>query len=124
MTHLPRRRAPVLGAAAIALALASCGAEPSAAERASTGEEVYLSSCARCHQADGAGFDGVYPALDGNPIVDLHDPRPMLDVVRDGSGGMPGFRQALTRAEMAQVATYVRQAWSNDAPAVSERQAG
>lgn len=124
MTQRPKRRITPVLLAALGVVLAGCGQESSAAQRSSTGEDVYLSNCARCHQATGSGYADVYPALDGNPIVNLDDPRPMLDIVLEGSGGMPGFRYSLSREEAAQIATYVRSAWGNDAPAVSEKEIG
>ena len=124
MPLTPPLRATAVRLAALGLLLAGCGREPSGADRAAEGEDLYLSSCARCHQATGGGYEDVYPALDGSPIVALEDPRPLLDIMLEGSGGMPGFRYSLSRADAARIATYVRRAWGNDAPAVSEQQVG
>jgi len=92
------------------------------AERVEAGREVFMNNCARCHQHDGEGFDPIYPALVGNPIVTLHDPDPTIAIVVDGSGGMPGFRHDLDLEELAQVVSYIRAAWGNDASAVTPTQ--
>ena len=33
------------------------------------GERLFLDNCAECHQVDGKGIPGIYPALDGNEVV-------------------------------------------------------
>ena len=38
---------------------------------------------------------------------------------RQGAGAMPGWREKLNDQEVAAVATYIRQAWSNQADAVT-----
>lgn len=124
LTRTQRGHFPLVAIAAAGLVLAACGREQAAAERARAGEDVYLSTCARCHQADGSGFAEVYPPLDGSPIVNLHDPRTLIDISLEGRGGMPGFRHSVSRSEMAQILTYIRRAWGNDAAAVSEREIG
>lgn len=91
-------------------------------ERVEAGREVFMNNCARCHQHDGEGFDPIYPSIVGNPIVTLHDPDPAIAIVLDGSGGMPGFRHDLDLDELAQVVSYIRAAWGNDASPVTPTQ--
>jgi mono/diheme cytochrome c family protein len=100
---------------------AACTAADPLAE-APTGQDEYLSTCARCHQAEGSGFRDVYPPLAGNPIVTLHDPNPTIEVVLEGRGGMPGFRDAADPDELAAIISYIRDAWGNDASPVEEGQ--
>ena len=33
------------------------------------GERLFLDNCAECHQVDGKGIPGIYPALDANEVV-------------------------------------------------------
>ena len=39
------------------------------AELAARGEKVYAANCAACHQANGKGVPGAFPALDGSQMV-------------------------------------------------------
>jgi cytochrome c oxidase subunit 2 len=79
------------------------------------GEEVYASACASCHQADGSGVPGAFPALAKSAIAtgsaDGH-----LDIVVNGSRGtaMAAYGNQLSDADMAAVITYERNAWGND----------
>ena len=98
------------------------GSESVDQARLESGRNTYILSCSRCHQIDGTGFAGVYPALAGNPIVMLHDPNPTIDIVLDGRGGMPGFRLSTSIQELADVITYIRNEWGNDASPVSPAQ--
>nr|WP_028670339.1 cytochrome c oxidase subunit II [Saccharospirillum impatiens] len=79
------------------------------------GEQVYGSACASCHQADGSGVPGAFPALANSPIAvgpaDGH-----LDIVVNGSRGtaMAAYGNQLSDADMAAVITYERNAWGNN----------
>jgi mono/diheme cytochrome c family protein len=88
----------------------------------STGENVYLENCSRCHQLDGLGFPRIYPNLAENPLVTLHDPAPIIQTVLNGQGTMPGFKNSLSHEETAAVISYIRNAWGNEAPAVYPKQ--
>ncbi len=89
----------------------------------SAGRNTYLSHCASCHQANGQGLPGRIPALDGNGMVRATGPQDVLRIVYGGHyargpwGIMPGVGADMTDAEVASVTNYVRQAWSNRAPA-------
>ena len=86
------------------------------------GQQVYLSHCASCHQVDGAGIKGQIPALDGNGMVTATGPQSVIRVVLGGLEArgtyalMPGVGATMTDEQVAEVANYVRQAWSNVAP--------
>jgi len=74
------------------------------------GETVYAQYCAGCHRSDGSG--GGFPALDGSPVV--NGPlAPQADIILNGSGGMPAWRDRLDDLEVAAVITYTRNAWNN-----------
>lgn len=94
-----------------------------------TGEKVYADNCADCHGKQGEGRPSTYPALAGNSTVQHPSARNIVQLMRHGSFG-PSTRtnplpysmphQGLSNAEMAAVATYVRQSWGNRASAISE----
>jgi cytochrome c oxidase subunit 2 len=77
------------------------------------GEQVYAANCVACHQANGKGVPGAFPALDGSAMV--NGPRAeQIKVVLNGRKGMPPFKQ-LSDTELAAVITYTRNNWSNKA---------
>ncbi|GAA3544018.1 hypothetical protein GCM10022394_25060 [Zobellella aerophila] len=84
-------------------------------ELMSLGEQVYLRSCAACHQAGGEGLPGAFPALKGSELI-LQDRAAHIDVVLHGKAGtaMQNFDKQLALKELAAVITYERNAWGND----------
>lgn len=89
--------------------------EMSMDELMDTGENVYLSQCASCHQPNGQGVDGVFPGLAGEG-VSVGDLEAHIDVVVNGAQGtsMQAYRNTLSMREIAAVITYERNAWGND----------
>jgi len=79
------------------------------------GAQVYMASCAACHQPTGLGLPGVFPALKGSPIV-LGDIKSHIDILIHGSPGtaMQSFAKQLSIKQLAAVITYKRNAWGND----------
>lgn len=79
------------------------------------GEQVYTSACASCHQQDGSGVPGAFPALANSPIA-LGPAEGHLNVVVNGVRGtaMAAYGNQLSDADMAAVITYERNAWGND----------
>jgi cytochrome c oxidase subunit 2 len=79
------------------------------------GAQVYMASCAACHQPTGMGLPGVFPALKGSPIV-LGDIKGHIDILIYGSPGtaMQSFAKQLSIKQLAAVITYKRNAWGND----------
>ena len=77
------------------------------------GATVYAANCVACHQANGKGVPGAFPALDGNPIV-TGPPAPQIALVLNGKPGtaMPPWKQ-LSDADIASVITYTRNSWGN-----------
>ena len=105
----------------LAIALAS---ETAVADRNKTwnmgellplGEEVFIEHCATCHQPDGTGQAGRYPALVGSPIttgaVADHITR-----VMNGKADteMQAWAPQLSDVDLAAVMTYERNAWGNN----------
>jgi cbb3-type cytochrome c oxidase subunit III len=103
------------------------------AQNAPDGEAIFRLNCAACHQTTGQG-GGPYPPLAGNPDVNQVDSANLIQTVLNGrtgpitvngtqyGGNMPSWRGQLSDAEIAAVLTYVRTAWHNSAPAVSDDQ--
>lgn len=96
------------------------------------GARLYEQHCVNCHQAGGQGVASVYPALAGNHAVTAAmAANPIRLVLHGGFGpattgnprpyGMPPFAQVMTDNEIASVVTYIRNAWGNQASAVSAR---
>lgn len=86
------------------------------------GQPLYAQYCAKCHQPDGSGQPGQVPRLAGNPVVTLEDPIPVITTVVEGKGNMPAFGDQLNDVEIADILSYIRNSWGNQAPAVSNRQ--
>ncbi|MGD9772662.1 cytochrome c oxidase subunit II [Diaphorobacter sp.] len=77
------------------------------------GEKVYAANCAACHQASGKGAGPIKP-LDGSAIVTDADHARQLQILLKGAanGAMPSWAQ-LSDTDLAAVATYTKNAWSN-----------
>ncbi|MGB2041040.1 MAG: cytochrome c oxidase subunit II [Porticoccaceae bacterium] len=85
------------------------------------GEDVYNRSCAACHQADGNGIPGVFPALKDSPIA-LGSKEGHIAVLIDGVPGssMQSFADQLSEVDIAAVVHYERNAWGNDVGDVTQ----
>ena len=77
------------------------------------GAKVYAANCAACHLASGKG-GGPIKALDADPVVLDTDHAKQLHVLLNGqnNGAMPSWKQ-LSDTELAAVATYTKNNWSN-----------
>lgn len=77
------------------------------------GEKVYAANCVACHQANGKG-GGAIKALDGSAIVLSPDNQLQITTLLKGvgNGAMPSWAQ-LSDTELAAVATYTKNNWSN-----------
>ena len=108
-------------------ALAGCspGVAPAPAR---AGADLYNGNCVACHQQDARGIPGVYPSLEGSPVV-LGDPaafalwvvkgrRPRsLPAGRYGTA-MPQFGW-MKDADVAALLTYLRTNFGNSAAPVA-----
>ena len=105
---------------AAAAALASADREWTNDELMKRGAEVYATSCAACHQANGQGVPGAFPALAGSAIAIDADPAAHIDIVLNGKAGtaMAAYSGLLNDADIAAVITYERMSWGNSASAV------
>lgn len=99
-----------------AIAKAAAAKTYTLAQLKDQGEKLYATNCAACHQPNGKGLPGAFPALDGSKVatgpVDGH-----LDVVLHGRPGtaMQAFGKQLSDLEIAAILTYERNAWGNRA---------
>ncbi|TAL91082.1 MAG: cytochrome c oxidase subunit II [Candidimonas sp.] len=85
------------------------------AELFARGEKVFSANCVACHQANGKGIPGTFPALDGNKKFVL---APMKGQILTELNGHPGtamaaWRDQLNDIQLASVITYTRNAWGN-----------
>ncbi|MBC3872083.1 cytochrome c [Undibacterium flavidum] len=88
------------------------------------GETIYRAQCIDCHGKQGEGKTGIYPALKGNPSIQmLNISNPVRVILAGGFSpatkanprpySMPPFAPFLDDAEVALVLTYIRNAWGN-----------
>ena len=108
------------------------GFAPPSAGAMSAGQAIYTDTCAACHGQNGEGQPRYFPPLAGDAAVQARDPATTVRIILAGSRSvptpaaptapaMPAFDWKLTDAEVAAVATYVRNAWGNAAPEVKVR---
>ena len=80
------------------------------------GEKIYNSTCAACHQSNGQGVPGTFPAIAGSKVAT----GPMeghLSMVVNGSPqnpAMQAFGAQLSEVDIAAVITYQRNAFGNN----------
>ena len=102
---------------------------PPPAAQMANGEKIYNGACIACHEADGSGAPRIYPPLPGNANLQSADPLSTLRIMLDGAetvttprapnkGSMPAYAN-LSDQEIADVTTYIRNAWGNAAPVVT-----
>lgn len=93
------------------------------------GYMVYMDNCIGCHRTDGSGIQNVFPSLRENISVESPEPTTVVRIVLRGASepstearptliAMPAFDWKLSDEDIAAVATYIRSAWGNAAPAV------
>ena len=109
---------------------AAAGAPPVRARDAmAAGAAVYAQVCSACHQPDGRGLSGAFPPLAESDWVEGNEERlvlltlhglmgPILVNGERWDGVMPGQGSTLDDTQVADVLTYIRNSWGNNAPAV------
>ncbi len=96
---------------------AAAGEDPNkqwdAKELAGKGAGIFAANCAACHQANGQGIPGTFPALAGSKIVN-GVPADQIHIVLNGKPGtaMPSWKQ-LSDTDLAAVIDYTRASWGN-----------
>jgi cytochrome c oxidase subunit II len=103
------------GKAAIAAASVAAGKTYTLDELKTEGEKVYGRSCAACHQANGQGVPGVFPAV-AHGAITTGPVAGHIDIVLNGSKknpAMAAWKGQLSDLEIAAVITYQRNAFGN-----------
>ncbi|EJJ27076.1 cytochrome c [Rhizobium sp. CF142] len=99
------------------------------------GAQAYAARCGFCHGPDGKGRSPWMPPLAGTSAVLSKDPASMINITLNGSlrvvsGGtpdlyrMPSFREQLSDQQIADLMTYIRSSWGNEAPPVAAQAVG
>jgi mono/diheme cytochrome c family protein len=121
---------------AIAAYLKGLGPSPDASVQApdpgamQRGAAIYSDACASCHLENGVGQPRLFPPLGHNAGLQQANPTGLAHLIlaggRVGPTGMrpsplamPSFAWKLTDAEIADVSTYIRNSWGNQAAPVS-----
>jgi cytochrome c oxidase subunit 2 len=103
------------GKTAIAAASAAAGKTYTLDELKTEGEKVYGRSCAACHQANGQGVPGAFPAV-AHGAITTGPVAGHIDIVLNGSKKNPAmvaWKGQLSDLEIAAVITYERNAFGN-----------
>lgn len=93
------------------------------------GEKIYVTYCSPCHQRNGQGSPGRYPPLAGVDWV-TGDTERLINIILNGLEGPIEVKEEgynslmpqhsfLKNEEVASVLTYIRQAFGNNASAIS-----
>jgi mono/diheme cytochrome c family protein len=94
------------------------------------GAAIYSDACASCHLENGVGQSRLFPPLRGDAMLQQRDAAGLEHLILAGGRigtspsrpsplTMPSFAWKLTDREIADVSTYIRNSWGNQAPAVS-----
>lgn len=101
-------------------------------KRFDSGKARYMTLCVACHQPNGMGLPAVAPPLAGSEWVTgnenvlirmtLHGVKgPIKAAGVDFNLMMPGWKDALDDNGLAEILTYIRREWGNDAKAVHSK---
>ncbi len=107
--------------------------EKAAPDPIALGRRVFTQNCVVCHQATGLGVAGQFPPLAGSEWVlseGWHGDNHLVKILAHGLQGVVQVKgetynnampaQKLTDAQIANVLTYIRSEWGNNAPPISE----
>ncbi|MDR6804211.1 mono/diheme cytochrome c family protein [Dyadobacter sp. BE34] len=111
--------------ALLMLGLASCRSseELKSEQYFVTGQQLYMTHCANCHQMEGKGMSNLYPPIAGSPI--LSDKARVACIIQYGmsdtivvngkkfSRPMPP-NPKLTEIEIAEIVSFVSMKWGKD----------
>jgi mono/diheme cytochrome c family protein len=97
------------------------------------GEAIFVDQCLACHRMNGQAVARYFPPLPGNANAQQRDPTTLTRIILRGARSqptaarptplsMPAYDWKLNDAEIAAVATYVRNSWGNRAPSVTAAQ--
>jgi cytochrome c6 len=108
-------KSPIL---ALVIVCSLAGTVQAQAPAPADGKTLFAKNCAACHQADGRGIPGAFPALVASPVA-IGPADAVAEVLLKGRGGMPDFSTSLDDADIAAVLTYARSSWGNRAPPIT-----
>lgn len=91
---------------------------------------AYEVNCSACHGLQGEGIKGMVTAFAGNPRITADDPTNLIHAMLKGTraphtetlqtaAGMPSFAWKMDDQQIADILDHVRNAWGNEAAAVS-----
>jgi len=94
------------------------------------GAEIYSDACSACHLENGVGQSRVFPPLGDDAMLQQSDPTGLEHLILAGTRigvsssrpsplSMPSFAWKLTDQEIADVSTFIRNSWGNQAAPVS-----
>jgi cytochrome c oxidase subunit 2 len=85
------------------------------------GQKIYATNCIACHGTNGGGVLHSQTVLNNNAFVTGNPDQVIATILygKQGEGTMPSWQKQLDDQEVAAVATYIRQAWSNQAAPVT-----
>jgi len=97
------------------------------------GAGLYQSFCSKCHQVTGIGEPGKFPKLAGNSVVLSENPTSLIRLLLEGSKTaqtrtgpepqkMPSFAERFSDRQIAEVLSFIRNSWGNEASPVTARQ--
>lgn len=98
------------------------------------GKKIFSANCQTCHQANGLGTPGQYPPLAGSEFTTGGSERPAMIVLKGlqgpvtvkgqkfGTAVMQPWDKTLTDQRIADVLTYERSEWGNNASPVTAEQ--
>ncbi len=97
------------------------------------GAAIYSDACTACHLENGVGQARVFPALSRNAMLQQADASGLVHLILAGTRigtsasrpsplAMPSFAWKLTDSEVADVSTYLRNSWGNQASAISAKE--
>ncbi|GAA0423409.1 c-type cytochrome [Massilia aurea] len=108
-------KSPIL---ALVIVCSLAGTVQAQAPAPADGKALFAKNCAACHQANGRGIPGAFPALVASPVA-IGPADAVAEVLLKGRGGMPDFSTSLDDADIAAVLTYARSSWGNRAPPIT-----
>nr|ELR5255689.1 cytochrome c [Providencia rettgeri] len=101
-----------------------------AGDMSQPGAQEYMDNCSACHRIDGQGYTKTFPSLAGSPVVLSEKPDSLIRIVLNGSQvpvtqdaptglTMPDFAWRLDDLQMANLLTFIRSSWGNNAEKVT-----
>ena len=97
------------------------------------GAGLFQSFCVKCHKVTGEGEPGKFPKLAGNSIVLSKNPASLIRLLLEGSKTaqtrgepepqkMPAFEKKFSERQVAEVLSFIRNSWGNEASPVTVRE--